>query len=135
MIKGVGVDIVRIKRLKSAVDRWGRRFLDRVFTAAEIAACYEKAQPYASLAVRFAAKEALIKASGGKLSGIAFREIEIVNRAGGAPVIKKEGRLAVALAESGIENLFLSLSHEEEYGVAMVVAEGAGNNEKRKAGF
>ncbi|MDA8326564.1 MAG: holo-ACP synthase [Nitrospiraceae bacterium] len=122
MIMGVGVDIVRVKRLKSAVDRWGRRFLERVFTGAEIAACYEKAEPFRSLAVRFAAKEALIKASG--LSGISFREIEIANLAGGAPVIKKQGRLALALAESGIENLHLSLSHEEEYGVAMVVAEG-----------
>ncbi|MDA8171975.1 MAG: holo-ACP synthase [Nitrospiraceae bacterium] len=124
MIMGVGVDIVKVKRLKSAVDRWGRRFLERVFTGAEIAACYEKAEPFRSLAVRFAAKEALIKASGGKLSGIAFREIEVANLAGGAPVIKKQGRLALALAESGIENLHLSLSHEEEYGVAMVVAEG-----------
>lgn len=122
MIMGVGVDIVRVKRLKSAVDRWGRRFLERVFTGAEIAACYEKAEPFRSLAVRFAAKEALIKASG--LSGISFREIEIANLAGGAPVIKKQGRLALALAESGIENLHLSLSHEEEYGIAMVVAEG-----------
>ncbi|MDA8387600.1 MAG: holo-ACP synthase [Nitrospiraceae bacterium] len=122
MIKGVGVDIVMTRRLKSAVDRWGRRFLERVFTGAEIAACYERARPYASLAVRFAAKEACIKASG--ISGISFRDIEVANRQDGSPLIKKEGRLARALAESGIEILHLSLSHEEEYAVAMVVAEG-----------
>ena len=126
MIKGVGVDIVRIGRMESAVQRWGRRFLERIFTGAEIDACYEKARPYASLAVRFAAKEALVKASGGKLSGISFREIEIINLANGGPAIKKEGRLARALAESGIGNLYLSLSHEDEYGVAMVVAETSG---------
>ena len=124
MIKGVGVDIVNIKRVESAVGRWGQRFLERVFTGSEIAACYQKSRPFASLAVRFAAKEAFIKASG--VSGISFREIEIENRAAGGPAIKKQGRLALALAESGIENLHLSLSHEEEYGVAMVVAEGPG---------
>ncbi len=134
MIKGVGVDIVKIKRIESAVDRWGRRFLERVFTREEIASCYGKAEPYASLAVRFAAKEAVMKASGlaGGKTGeeirvkISFRDIEIVNRASGAPAIRKTGRLEAALAAAGIEDIHLSLSHEKEYGVAMAVAEKAG---------
>ena len=121
MIRGIGVDIVRIKRMESAVGRWGRRFLDRVFTLEEIDFCYKKSHPYASFAVRFAAKEAFIKAAG--LKGISFRDIEIVNLVSGAPVIKKEGKLAAALAAYGIENIHLSLSHEREYGVAMVIAE------------
>ena len=128
MIKGVGVDIVNIKRMESAVGRWGRRFLERVFTGEEIDSCYRKAQPYASLAVRFAAKEAFIKAVGFLKDGktkITFRDIEIVNRASGAPEIKKAGRLAAALSDSGIENIHLSLSHEKEYGIAMILIEGA----------
>ncbi len=132
MIKGVGVDIVKIKRIGSAVDRWGRRFLERVFTAEEIDSCYGKAEPYASLAVRFAAKEAVMKASGlagGKTRGgmkISFRDIEIVNQASGAPAIRKTGKLEAALAAAGIKDIHLSLSHEKEYGVAMAVAERAG---------
>ncbi len=126
MIKGIGVDIVKIKRMESAVGRWGRRFLERVFTREEIDSCYGKAEPYASFAVRFAAKEAFIKASGLNGEKISFRDIEIVNQVSGAPAIKKEGRLAEALAASGIEKIHLSLSHEKEYGVAMVVAEEAG---------
>lgn len=122
MIRGVGVDIVGTGRFKAAMDRWGRRFLDKVFTGGEIAHCQKRARPHASLAVRFAAKEAFIKASG--ISGIAFRDIEIANRKDGSPLIKKEGRLAVALSAAGIEDVHLSLSHEEEYAVAMVVAEG-----------
>ena len=131
MIKGIGVDIVDIKRIEAAVGRWGRRFLEKVFTEEEIDSCYRKAEPYASLAVRFAAKEAFIKAAGaldektgGKIK-ITFRDIEIVNRASGAPEIRKTGRLAEALSASGIEDVHLSLSHEKEYGIAMVIAEGA----------
>ena len=123
MIRGVGVDIVGTGRFKAAMDKWGRRFLDRVFTGREIAHCLTKARPHVSLAVRFAAKEAFIKASG--LSGITFRDIEVANRKDGSPLIKKEGRLALALASAGIADIHLSLSHEEEYAVAMVVAEGA----------
>ena len=125
MIKGVGVDIVEIKRLEDAVGRWGRRFLDRVFTEQEIAYCMARSRPASSFAVRFAAKEAVMKAVGG---GVTFREIEIANRAGkqeaGPPEVVRAGKLEKALAASGIKNIHLSLSHEREFGVAFVVAEG-----------
>ena len=126
MIKGVGVDIVEIKRMENAVGRWGRRFLERVFTEGEIQYCLAKSRPASSFAVRFAAKEAVIKAVGG---GVSFREIEIANMSGkaetGRPEIVRAGRLEKALAESGIKNIHLSLSHEREFGVAFVVAEGS----------
>ncbi len=64
MIYGVGIDLVKIDRMKEVVEKWGQRFLERVFTAGEISYCYEKKNPYLSLSVRFAAKEALIKAIG-----------------------------------------------------------------------
>ncbi len=121
MIRGIGVDIVKVKRMEAAVGRWGRRFLEKVFTREEIDSCYGKARPYASFAVRFAAKEAFMKAAG--LKGISFRDIEVVNQVSGAPEIRKDGRLGAALAASGIENIHLSLSHEKEYGVAFVVTE------------
>ena len=99
----------------------GRRFLDRVFTLGEIEYCFRKSEPYTSLAVRFAAKEAFIKAAG--VGRLPFRDIEVVNLESGQPVIRNEGKLKRALEGTGISRVHLSLSHEREYGVAFVVAE------------
>lgn len=123
MIKGIGVDIVDIQRLKRAVERWGDRFLERVFTEGEITYCLGKGDPYASLAVRFAAKEALLKAVGAGEGRLAFRDIEIVSRRDGNPSIRPAGRLKGVLEGKGITDVHLSLSHERHYGVAFVVAE------------
>jgi len=108
--------------MKEAVDRWGERFLKRVFTGNEIAYCYEKKNPFLSLAVRFAAKEALIKAMGLRGS-VSFRDIEILNDAHGKPVLLAHGKLDNAFRRNSIRYAHLSLSHEKEYGVACVVLE------------
>jgi len=122
MIYGIGIDIVKIERMKKVVEKWGRRFLDRVFTKEEISYCYEKKEPYLSLSVRFAAKEALIKAIG-PVSPVSLTDIEIVNVEMGKPILRVKGKLESILKEKLIKKAHLSLSHEYEYGVACVVLE------------
>ncbi|GAB4420460.1 MAG: holo-ACP synthase [Thermodesulfovibrionales bacterium] len=126
MIYGIGIDLVKIGRMKDVVDKWGKRFLDRVFTEGEIAYCYEKKDPYLSLSVRFAAKEALIKAIGAMVA-IPLTDIEVVNQDGGRPVIKTCGRLEQFLKDNLIYQVHLSLSHERDYGIACVVLEKGSN--------
>ena len=122
MIYGVGIDLVKIDRMKEVVEKWGQRFLERVFTAGEISYCYEKKNPYLSLSVRFAAKEALIKAIG-SAGPVSLTDIEVINVDTGKPFLKINGRLEVFIKEKSIRKAHLSLSHEHEYGVACVVLE------------
>jgi holo-[acyl-carrier protein] synthase len=122
MIYGIGIDIVKIERMKHAVERWGKRFLDRVFTEKEIAYCYDRKDPYLSLSVRFAAKEALIKAVGPE-TALSLRDIEVMNSDGGRPVLNVQGKLMSFFEKKTITCAHLSLSHEREYGVACVVVE------------
>jgi len=122
MIYGVGIDLVKIARMKEVVEKGGQRFIERVFTAGEISYCYEKKNPYLSLSVRFAAKEALIKAIG-SAGPVALTDIEVINVDTGKPFLKINGRLEVFLKEKSIRRAHLSLSHEHEYGVACVVLE------------
>jgi holo-[acyl-carrier protein] synthase len=122
MIYGVGIDLVKIERMKDVVEKWGKRFLERVFTEGEISYCYEKKEPYLSLAVRFAAKEALVKAIGSAIP-VSLTDIEVINVDTGKPFLKVNGRLEDFFREKLIKKAHLSLSHEHEYGVACVVLE------------
>jgi holo-[acyl-carrier protein] synthase len=122
MIYGIGIDIVKINRLKTAVEKWGDKFLRRIFTENEKTYCYERKEPYLSLAVRFAAKEALIKAIGSEVY-IPLTDIEILNFENGKPLIKAKGKLDIFFREKSIQNCHLSLSHEREFGIACVVLE------------
>jgi holo-[acyl-carrier protein] synthase len=122
MIYGIGIDIVKIERMKKVVEKWGNRFLEKVFTDGEITYCYEKKEPFLSLAVRFAAKEALIKAVG-SIDNVSLRDIEVVNVETGRPLLKIRGKLGDFFQDQLIKNVHLSLSHEHEYGVACVVLE------------
>lgn len=122
MIYGVGIDLVKIERMKEVVEKWGQRFLDRVFTKEEISYCYDKKDPYLSLAARFAAKEALVKAIGAA-GPVSLTDIEVVNIDTGKPFIKINGKLKDFFKEKSIERAHLSLSHEHEYGVACVILE------------
>jgi holo-[acyl-carrier-protein] synthase len=122
MIYGIGIDIVKVKRMRDVVEKWGQKFLERVFTESEISYCYEKKEPYLSLAVRFAAKEALIKAIGFTIS-VSLTDIEVINIATGRPFLRVNGKLENFFQEKSIRKAHLSLSHEHEYGVACVVLE------------
>ena len=122
MIHGVGIDIVRTARMRQAVERWGTRFLERVFTEEEIAYAYRKSDPYPSLSVRFAAKEAFIKASNaGRV--ISLTDISVRNLDNGQPLMEIRGRAGELLKRESVKDIHLSLSHEKDYSVACVVIE------------
>jgi holo-[acyl-carrier protein] synthase len=110
----IGVDIVEIARLEEAVTRWGEDFLRRVYTDSELK-LYRQKLP--SLAVRFAAKEAVIKALGGESS---LKDIEVLSGPGGQPVVNLYGRAQRQAELMGLGELAVSLSHSKEYAVAFV---------------
>lgn len=122
MIYGIGIDIVKIKRMRDADTKWGRSFFEKFLSDNEIAYCFEKKEPYPSVSVRFAAKEALIKAIGSEIS-ISLKDIEVVLNENGQPSIAAHGNLGEFLKEQKIRHCHLSLSHEREFGVACVVLE------------
>ena len=113
----VGIDIIEIDRIRRAVDRWGWRFLERVYTLEEIELFATRP---ASLAARFAAKEAVMKALGGKMG---WREIEVLRGPRGEPVLRLYGRALRRAQEKGAR-LTVSLSHSREYAIASVVGQG-----------
>jgi holo-[acyl-carrier protein] synthase len=122
MIYGIGIDIVKIKRMRDADKKWGRSFFEKFLSENEIAYCFEKKEPYSSVSVRFAAKEALIKAIGSEIN-INMKDIEVVLNKKGRPSIAAHGSLGKFLKERQIRHCHLSLSHEKEFGVACVVLE------------
>lgn len=122
MVYGIGTDIVKTGRIKAAAQRWGDKFLGRIFTENEIAYSFRHSNPYLPLSVRFAAKEALIKAIGGEVA-FPFKDIEIVNSDSGRPGIKLSGKIREYFEKKAIKHVHLSLSHEQEFGVAFVVLE------------
>jgi len=122
MIYGIGIDIVKIERIKKAHEKWGRRFFEKILTENELSYCFKKNVPYPSLAVRFAAKEAFIKAIGSEIP-VNMKDIEVENNEKGKPFIKMNGGLESFCREKKIMHCHLSLSHEKEYGIAYVVLE------------
>jgi holo-[acyl-carrier protein] synthase len=116
-----GVDIVEIARIDDLVDRYGDRFRARVYTDREWADAGGRA---ASLAARFAAKEATIKALGSREP--ALHEIEVVRAPNSRPRLRLYGRAAAVAREGGVRQLALSLSHGRDHAVAMVVLQRDG---------
>jgi holo-[acyl-carrier protein] synthase len=124
MIFGIGIDLVNIPRMEAVLQRWGDRFVSRVFTEKEAQVCYKRAHPAASFAIRFAAKEAFSKAVGlGMRKGIRWRDIEVLHLPGGKPTLKLKGKSAETCREIGIARFHLSLSDEGLYGAAVVILE------------
>lgn len=124
MIVGSGIDLVEIARIQHSVERYGARFLDRVYTAAEKAYCLRKRNAAESLAARFAAKEAAAKALGTGISyGVSWLEIEVVRAPGGRPAIRFHGRAAEIAARLGARNSALSITHTAELAMASVLLE------------
>ncbi len=121
MILGVGVDIIEVERIGTALERarTGARFRERVFTPGEVAYCCRRRNAAESFAARFAAKEAVMKALG---RAFGWREIEVV-RDDGPPAIRLHGRAAAQAECAGIRRIHLSLSHTARLAIAYVVAE------------
>lgn len=124
MIVGTGIDLVEIDRIQQSVERYGERFLKRVYTAAEQAYCLRKKNSAESLAARFAAKEAAAKALGTGINhGVAWLEIEVVREPGGRPTIAFHGRAREIAASLGTRAAALSLTHTRGLAMASVVLE------------
>lgn len=123
MIRGIGVDVVAVARLRRWLD--DERLLKRYFAGKERDAIYQRRDGAAlSLAARFAAKEAFAKALGTGFRGFGLRDVWVVNDALGKPELHVSGNAAQALARIGGTRLWLSLTHEQEHAIAMVVIEG-----------
>lgn len=119
-----GVDIIEISRIKKMVKRWGKRFLDRIYTETELRICRGIPERLAS---RFAGKEAVMKALGTGARGVGWREIEIASETSGKPVVNLYGK-AKAKAESlGLNEIAISLSDSREYSIACAVGEISAN--------
>ncbi|HEY9138491.1 MAG TPA: holo-ACP synthase [Terriglobus sp.] len=121
---GTGVDLMEIARIQETLDRFGERFLNRVYTPKEMAYCIRKKNCAESLAARFAAKEAGAKALGtGIAKGVNWREIEVTHLPGGRPALIFHGRAAERAATMGVTASHLSLSHSRDLAIAQVVLE------------
>jgi holo-[acyl-carrier protein] synthase len=118
-----GIDLVEIKRLEEAIERHGRRFLERIYTPSELEACNSN---LASLAGRFAAKEAVAKALGTGIGLVAWREIEILHGPERAPVLHLHGAAQARAQALGLSAWSISLSHTPTHAVAVAVALGEG---------
>ena len=117
----VGIDIIDIERIKTAVERTPR-FLYRIFTQRELEYCFSKNDPYPSLAVRFAAREAVRKLHPVFISGISFQEVEVFIHEDGRPELKLHGAALEKCLQQGISELSISLSHSKTQAIAAVIA-------------
>ena len=127
MILGIGTDLVSTDRLDRMVEAYGERFLYRVFTRREVETAEQRATLCERLGTRFAAKEACMKALGtGWRAGVQFTQIEVRKHPTGAPELVLTGRAKERADEMGVERILVSLSHESEMAMAVVILEGDG---------
>ena len=124
MIVGIGLDLIEPGRLAQSLEQHGERFEQRVFTPAEIADCAPRADRVQALAVRFAAKEACMKAlRTGWSRGLGFRQIEVVRTGDGPPEIKLTGAAAERAREMGVKTVHVTLTHQPSMAAAVVILE------------
>jgi len=124
MVLGLGSDIIEISRIAASIERFGDRFLHRVFTPGEIAYCSRKKNAAESFAARFAAKEAGAKALGTGIShGIAWPEIEVRREASGRPTLHWSGRARLRAETLGVRRTSVTLTHSRELAMAVVIVE------------
>jgi holo-[acyl-carrier protein] synthase len=129
-IIGLGIDATDLHRVAAVLEQYGDRFLRRVFTDGEIAYCTRQRNPVPSLAGRFAAKEAAMKALGtGHSRGVRWKDVE-VHRAGGPPQLRLHGGAARRAASMGVERSLLTITHSESLAMAQVMLFGTTDNSR-----
>ncbi len=120
-----GVDMVECERIAQSIERYGERFLDRVYTSHERDYCYARKNPVPHLAGRFAAKEAVLKVLGtGWTNGIAWTDIEVRNAASGQPSVRLTGRCREIADEQGLVKILISISHIGTHAIASAIGVG-----------
>lgn len=124
MIVGTGIDITEVERIASSIERFGRRFLERVFTPDEIGYCESKANKTERYAARFAAKEAAMKAIGtGWSRGVSWHDVEVRRAPGGRPTIAFHNKAAEFSRALGAARAHLSITHTANSAMAQVILE------------
>ena len=124
MIVGTGVDLAEVPRIRASIERFGDKFIRRIFTPAEIAYVERKANRYERYAARFAAKEAAMKAIGtGWRRGVTWQDFEVTNLPTGKPTLRMQGAAALVADRLRVRNVSLSLTHTAELGMAHVILE------------
>ena len=118
----IGVDIIEIDRIEQATLNWRDSFLRRIYTKAELETSNNKPS---SLAARFAAKEAVMKALGTGARGLGWKDIEVLSNSDGAPFVRLHGRAYDKAKEIGMSQFAISMSHSKHYAIAMVVGYAA----------
>jgi holo-[acyl-carrier protein] synthase len=124
-VLGIGMDIVETRRIGDSIDRFGDRFLARVFLEGEVAYAKSMKFPHLHLAARFAAKEAISKAFGTGIGReLGWRDLEIVREPTGRPRVELHGRAAAYAKTRGVREVQVSLSHTADYGAASAIILG-----------
>ena len=124
MITGIGVDVVQNDRLRGSIERFGDRFLNRIYTEAEIDYCKKCSQPEIHYAARFAAKEAAFKALGtGWAAGVKWKDIEIERLPSGKPELHLYGEALAHATAAGATRFYVSLTHDQLVSCAVVILE------------
>lgn len=128
MIVGTGIDIREVPRIRPSIERFGSRFLERIFTESGMHYCDSKANRVERYAARFAAKEAAMKAlPTGWNYGLGWRDCEVARKPGGRPAMHFHGKAGDFAAKLGVRNTSLSISHTEEQAIAQVILENERN--------
>jgi holo-[acyl-carrier protein] synthase len=124
MLLGLGTDLIETRRVEQSIDRFGDRFLERIFSPLEIAYCKRKKNAAESFAARFAAKEAGAKALGTGISrGVTWKDFEVKRETSGRPSLHLSGRAAELAVAIGVKRIQLSLTHSRDLAMAVVVVE------------
>lgn len=127
MIVGTGIDLAEVDRIRQSIERYGERFLKRVYTPGEIAYVERKANKFERYAARFAAKEAGMKAIGtGWRRGVTWQDFEVANLPSGRPTLRLTGVAAQVAERMGVKRISLSLTHTTQNGMAFVILEDDG---------
>jgi holo-[acyl-carrier protein] synthase len=125
MILGTGVDLAEVGRIREAIERYGDRFMRRIYTEGEIAYVERKANRFERYAGRFAAKEAGMKAIGtGWKRGVRWQDFEVSNLPSGRPTLRLHGEAARIAEKLGVKTISLSITHTADLGMAHVILEG-----------
>jgi holo-[acyl-carrier protein] synthase len=124
MITGIGIDVIQNDRIRDSIERFGDRFLNRIYTEGEIEYCKKSALPAIHYAARFAAKEAAFKALGtGWAAGVRWKDVEIVRLPSGKPELHLHGEALARATSAGTNRFFVSLTHDQLVSCAVVVLE------------
>jgi holo-[acyl-carrier protein] synthase len=124
MITGIGVDVIQNERLRESIDRFGARFLNRIYTEAEKEYCSKSANPAIHYAARWAAKEAAFKALGtGWAAGVKWKDIEVIRLPSGKPELHVYGEALTIATSQGANRFHVSLTHDQLISCAVVIFE------------